>query len=156
MKIGLIGDTHDAIAPFEGVRDRVAAAFQGAELILHCGDLTTAGLLDALEQIAPVIAVRSASDPPAQPPRLVDGPLLLELGGLSVGLVNTLGDADPTELFGRPVDVVVHGGTHEASIVQSAGLLSVNPGSPTLAHQVTVAVLDIDAPRAAATVVAVG
>jgi len=156
MRIGLIGDTHDAIAPFEGVRDRVAEAFEGAELILHCGDLTTAGLLDALEQIAPVVAVRSTSDPPAEPPRLVDGPLLLELGGLAVGLVNTLGDADPAELFGRPVDVVFHGGTHEASIVRSAKMLSVNPGSPTLADRATVAVLDIDARRAKATVVPVG
>jgi putative phosphoesterase len=155
MKIGLLGDTHDAIAPFEGVRDRVAEAFQGAELILHCGDLTTTGVLDALELIAPVVAVRSASDPPAAPPRLVDGPLVLELGGLSVGLVNTLGDAGPEELFGRAVDVVVHGGTHEASIVESAKLLSVNPGSPTLADAVTVAVLDIEAPRATATIVAV-
>src|ERR1700683_2282435 len=104
MRIGLLGDTHDAIAPFEGVRDRVAEAFHDAERILHCGDLTTTGVLDALELIAPVVAVRSASDPPAAPPRLVDGPLVLELGGLSVGLVNTLGDASPEELFGRAVD----------------------------------------------------
>jgi len=153
VKIGLIGDTHDAIAPFESVRDRVAEAFDGAALILHCGDLTTTGVLDSLAEIAPVVAVRSANDPPAEAPRLFDGPQVVEAGGLAIGLVNTLGDADPETLFGRPVDVVVHGGTHESSVETAGDRLSVNPGSPTLANEVTVAVLEISDGDPSATVV---
>ena len=121
---------------------------------MHCGDLTTTGVLDALAEIVPVVAVRSAADPPPEPPRLVDGPYITESEGLVIGLVNTLGDADPVTLFGRPVDVVVHGGTHEARIEKTGDALSVNPGSPTLANEVTVAVLDITDGRAGATVIA--
>ncbi len=142
MAIGLISDTHDDIAPWAEVLPKVAEAFEGVELILHCGDLTTPQVLDDLAHIAPVVAVRSAADPPAQPPRLVEGPQVLDAGGLVVGLVNALGDRDPDELFGRAVDVVVHGGTHEASVETRDDALLVNPGSPTLANQVTVAVLD--------------
>jgi putative phosphoesterase len=156
VRIGLVADTHDEIAPYDAVADKLAGAFDGVELILHCGDLTTTGVLDRLGELAPVVAVRSANDPSPEPPRLVEGPHILEVGGLVIGLVNTLGDADPGELFGRPVDVVVHGGTHAASIERTGGVLRVNPGSPTLAEEVTVAVLDIADGRAEPTVVALG
>jgi len=156
VKIGLIGDTHDDIVAFDTIEGAVTEAFSGVELILHCGDLTTLGLLDRLGAIAPVVAVRSAADPAAAPPRLLDGPHLLEAGGLTVGLVNTLGEADPAVLFGRPVDVVVHGGTHAASVTRDGGRLSVNPGSPTLADETTVAVLEIGDGAATATIVPIG
>ena len=51
-RVGLIGDTHDEVVPWESVHERVAGAFDG----------------------------------------------------------------DPATLFGRPVDVVVHGGTHQAVV----------------------------------------
>jgi putative phosphoesterase len=153
VKIGLIGDTHDGI---DAIEEGVMHAFAGVELILHCGDLTTLGLLDRLGAIAPVVAVRSAADPPADPPRLVEGPHVVEAAGLAVGLVNALGDQDPGQLFGRPVDIVVHGGTHAASVGHEGGRLSVNPGSPTLADETTVAVLEIRDGTAAATIVRIG
>jgi uncharacterized protein len=156
MRIGLIADTHDEIAPYDTVADKLSSAFDGVDLILHCGDLTTTGVLDRLEELAPVVAVRSANDPSPEPPRLFEGPHVLEAGGLVIGLVNTLGDLDVGELFGRPVDVVVHGGTHAASIERTDGVLLVNPGSPTLANEVTVAILDIADGRAEPTVVALG
>jgi putative phosphoesterase len=153
MKIGLIADTHDAIAPFDTIRDRLAAAFDGVELILHCGDLTTIDLLDRLGEIAPVVAVRSSNDPPADPPRLLDGPHVLEAGGLTIGLVCTLGEGDPASVFDRPLDVVVHGGTHAAQIDKRGGVLAVNPGSPTLADEVSVAVLEVVEGRPSAVIV---
>jgi hypothetical protein len=156
VKIGLIGDTHDGIVAFDTIEDRVTQAFSGVELILHCGDLTTLGLPDRLGAIAPVVAVRSAGDPPAMPPRLVEGPYVLDAAGMTVGLVNTLGEQNPEELFGRPVDIVVHGGTHAASVAHEGGRLSVNPGSPTLADETTVAILEIRDGTAAATIVAMG
>lgn len=156
MKIGLLSDTHDDVVAFDTIEDRVARAFAGVELILHCGDLTTAGLLDRLQAIAPVVAVRSAADPPPDPPRLYDGPHVLEAAGLLVGLVNTLGHEEPDRLFGRRVDIVVHGGTHAASVARHDGRLSVNPGSPTLADETTVAVLEIRDGTAAATIVPMG
>ena len=144
MAIGLISDTHDDISAWAEVLPKVVTAFDGVELILHCGDLTTCQVLDDLAAIAPVVAVRSSADPDPQPPRLIEGPHVLEAGGVVIGLVNALGELDPDRLFGRSVDVVVHGGTHEAALETRGGVLLVNPGSPTLANEVTVAVLDPD------------
>ena len=142
MAIGLISDTHDDIAPWPDVLPKVVKAFDGVELILHCGDLTTLQVLDDLANIAPVVAVRSPADPDPQPPRLIDGPYVLEVGGVLTGLINSLGEQDPDRLFGRSVNVIVHGGTHEARVEIRGGVLLVNPGSPTLANEVTVGVLD--------------
>jgi uncharacterized protein len=141
-RIGLIADTHDQVVPWDSVHPAIVHAFAGVELILHCGDLTTTAVLDRLEEIAPVVSVRSANDPLAEPPRLLDGPHVLERDGTTIGLVCVLGD-DTTEALGRAVDVVVHGGTHVASIDQRGSVLLVNPGSPTLADERTVAILDL-------------
>jgi putative phosphoesterase len=144
--IGVIADTHDEIVPWEKTGKSVADAFAGVDLILHCGDLTTTAVLDALGEIAPVVAVRSANDPPPQPPRLVDGPTVVEHEGLGIGVIVALPEVEdeepepvPATLFGRPVDVVVHGGTHVASVATRDGVLLVNPGSPSLADQTSVA-----------------
>src|SRR5271169_6398715 len=141
VRVGLIADTHDEVVPWDQVRERVAHALSGVSLILHCGDLTTTGILDHLESIAPVVAVRSQVDPPAAPPRLLDGPQVLEAGGVSIGLVNTLPEGRDVA-FEREVAVIVHGGTHEASVEVLGGVLYVNPGSPTLAGEVSVGVLE--------------
>jgi uncharacterized protein len=151
-RIGVIADTHDDVVPWDQVHAKVAEAFDGVELILHCGDLRTFGVLDRLGEISPVVAVRSAGDPLPEPPRLFDGPHVVETGDAVVGLVNVLGD-DPAKAFGRPVDVIVHGGTHAASIEDSGPVLMVNPGSPTLADQPTVAVIDTGGARPKATIV---
>ena len=78
MRIGLIADTHDELVAWDEVLARVAVAFDGVELILHCGDLTTMRALDDLAGLAPVVAVRSDADPPPAPPRLLDGPHVLD------------------------------------------------------------------------------
>lgn len=152
LRVGLIADTHDEVVPWDRVQSQVAEAFSGVSLILHCGDLTTTGVLDRLEAIAPIVAVRSGGDPPPAPPRLLDGPQVLEAGGVAIGLVHTLPE-DGDVAFGRAVSVVVHGGTHEASIEEREGILYVNPGSPTLADEVSVGVLQLDAGPPTATIV---
>jgi uncharacterized protein len=150
MLIGLISDTHDAIAPWTDVLPKVAKAFDGVKLILHCGDLTTSQVLDDLAAIAEVVAVRSSNDPDPDPPRLLDSPHVVEVDGVAIGMVSWLGEQDPAVLFGRSVDVVVHGGRHRAEIQQEGDILLVNPGSPTLADEVAVAVLEtkVKPPRA--------
>ncbi len=51
------------------------------------------------------------------------------------------------EIFGKPVDVVVFGYTHEALVEVHDGVLFVNPGSPSLVRQQvrlgTVAMLEL-------------
>ena len=51
--------------------------------------------------------------------------------------------ASPDALFGCRVDVVVHGGTHVAEVINKGPTLFVNPGSPTLADRVSVAIIEL-------------
>lgn len=55
MLIGLISDTHGLLRP-SAVR-----AMQGADLIIHAGDVGDQAILDALKKIAPVVVVRDVS-----------------------------------------------------------------------------------------------
>ena len=62
MKVGIISDTHSA-GSGKDLPQEVFQALSGVEMILHCGDLECIGVLDRLETIAPVIAVRGYEDP---------------------------------------------------------------------------------------------
>jgi hypothetical protein len=153
-RIGLIADTHDEIVSWDDTGPKVVAALGPVDLLIHCGDITSAGLLARLEEIAPVVAVRSSGDPPPDPPRLLDGPRVVEHEGVRIGVINALGESpDIGSLFGEAVGVVVHGGTHEASVVSENGVLLVNPGSPSLAERVSVAVLEVGDGEPRATIV---
>jgi putative phosphoesterase len=142
-RIGLIADTHDEIVDWDAIHPRVVDALGQVDLIIHCGDLTSTKVLDRLSQIAPVVAVRSANDPPSDGSRLLDSPRVIEHAGLTIGIINALPDHSAVEqLFGQQVDVVAHGGTHEASVVRDGRTLYVNPGSPSLADETSVAIVE--------------
>ena len=55
-KIGIISDTHGLLRP------EVINALGDCEAILHGGDFDTEKILETLEQIAPVYAVRGNND----------------------------------------------------------------------------------------------
>lgn len=155
-RIGLIADTHDEIVDWETVHPRIVDALGHVDLIIHCGDLTSTKVLDRLSQIAPVVAVRSTNDPPSDGSRLVDSPRVIEHAGLTIGVINALPDGTTVEqLFGQQVDVVAHGGTHEASVVRDGGTLFVNPGSPSLADETSVAVVESSEGTTGATILAI-
>ena len=146
-RIGLVADTHDTFCDWPSVFARIRPAFAGVDMVLHCGDLNTEACLDDLEALAPVAATRSDGDPEAVPPRLADGPRVVASGNFRIGLSFS---RPALEDFGEPVDAVVFGGTHAASVEESGGVLWVNPGSPSLSKAPSVAVLTLGdgAPRA--------
>ncbi|MFI4976956.1 MAG: metallophosphoesterase family protein [Caulobacterales bacterium] len=160
-RFGLTADTHDVLTDWPKVKSALTAAWGEVDAILHCGDMTSQAVLSSLGEVAPVYATRSEGDPPAAPPALMDGPRVLNLGGVPVGLTFALDDAAMTpdgaaRLFEAPVAVCVYGGTHEAHVGEVGGVLFVNPGSPSLAKTRTAAVLTIDAGRASAEILAIG
>ena len=63
-------------------------------------------------------------------------------------------------IFGKPVGIVVFGYTHEAMVEKHAGVLLVNPGSPSFVGQQvklgTVAIPELDGERAEARIVELG
>ena len=56
MKVGVISDTHGLL------RQEVLEILRSCDCILHAGDINNRGVLDTLEQIAPVYVVRGNND----------------------------------------------------------------------------------------------
>lgn len=140
MKVGALSDSHDDLCDWAEVLPKIEAAFAGVDLILHCGDISRLQAIDDLERIAPVRATRSDGDPPAEPPRLSDGPTVVDAGGTAVLLAF---QRPENEQVPDGVGVVVFGGTHAAAIESDGGVLWVNPGSPSLSKATSVAVLTL-------------
>ncbi len=152
MRIGLISDTHCA-GSGRDLPGAVLRALGGVELILHCGDLECLGVLDYLESVAPVLAVRGYEDPREPGGRLADATRVVQAGGIAIGMVHdiqwpgpkiattpdgtglVLPEGRAAELlaakFGQPVDVALFGDTHEELVCRWDDALLVNPGSPT-------------------------
>jgi putative phosphoesterase len=150
-RVGLIADTHDEKVDWPTLQPAVARAFDGVGLVLLCGDLQTLRVLDQLEEIAPVRAVRGNTDPPAEPPRLVDGPLVAETGNVRIAVLRAEPELGDPSVSGA--HVVVYGSTHEAVVKVVDGAIFVNPGSPSLAATRCVAVLEVGGARPAVTLV---
>ena len=150
MRIGLIADTHIPEARDE-LWPQVFDAFRDVDYILHAGDIYNVDLLDELAELAPLFACRGNGDDgssgrPIQP----EHPLLetgweLEFEGVNVGLVHRVPVPEyPPSItvastlerhFGHStLDVVVFGDTHVEMVEEINGVLVVNPGSPTLPH----------------------
>jgi putative phosphoesterase len=55
-RIGLISDTHNVVRP------EALQHLAGCDAIIHAGDICEQEVLDALERIAPVTAVRGNND----------------------------------------------------------------------------------------------
>jgi putative phosphoesterase len=123
-RVGLISDTHNMLRP------QVFTAFHGVDLILHAGDVGDDDILDELEAIAPVYAVRGNTD-------RVDNPRLpesreLEIGGVRVHVSHghEVG-AKPITLIAAygSANVIIYGHTHRELVTESDGILVVNPGA---------------------------
>jgi uncharacterized protein len=152
MKVGLISDTH-AAGSGRDLPQAVLDSLKGVELILHCGDLECLGVLDCLETVAPVLAVRGYEDPQEPGDRLADTTRIVQIEGVRIGMVHDIQWPAPgittspdgaalcfpdggvkgilNRKFGQPVDVVVFGDTHEELVCYYDGVLFINPGSPT-------------------------
>jgi putative phosphoesterase len=130
----VLSDTHLRDDGRRRLPDAVYDALGDADVVLHCGDVVEAGLLDELATYAPVHAVLGNNDVAlrgALPERRV-----LELGGARIGMVH---DSGPTKGRAARVhrrfpdcDVVVFGHSHApVDEVGIDGQRLFNPGSPT-------------------------
>lgn len=138
MIVGLISDTHGLLRP-EALR-----ALRRADHILHAGDVGGADILEELEQLAPVTAVRGNMDGGAWAGAL-QGTEAVELGG---SLFYILHDLDALDLSPEAagIRVVVHGHTHMPEAREEGGVLFLNPGSAGPERRgkpVTVAVAEV-------------
>ena len=144
MKIGVVSDTHIPESAPE-LPPELLRGLEGVDLILHGGDILDCAVLDELETIAPVRAVRGNMDrgPFARHLRPAE---MLEVAGLGIYVLHDLNtlDLDPCA---AAVRVVISGHTHRPQAIEQDGVLYLNPGSagyPRGHHPPSVALLHIN------------
>ena len=112
------------------------SAIDAADLVVHAGDWVDASLLDALEQRSRrLVAVFGNNDGPDLRARLPEI-ARVEIEGVRIAVVHETGAAARREVrmdaAFPDIDVLVFGHSHIPwHTVSPAGLLLLNPGSPT-------------------------
>ena len=119
--IGLISDTHGLL------RKEAVAALRGSELVVHAGDVGKQEILEELERIAPVVAVRGNVDTAAWAAKLPET-AVAEADGVSIYVLHDLSslDVNPVAAGFR---IVVSGHSHKPGKTERNGVLYINPGS---------------------------
>ena len=180
-KIGVISDTHSA-GSGRDLPMKILEALKGVDMILHCGDLECLGVLDYLEEVAPLLAVRGYEDPVEEGERLALTTRVVKVEGVSIGMIHDIQwpgpkiqtspdgadlifpEANGREIMARkfkePVDIVLYGDTHEEIVTYWDGIMIMNPGSPTYPGKRhkrgalgTLGILEIDGEDAAGRIV---
>lgn len=123
-RVGAVSDTHDWVHP------RLLETLDGVDLILHGGDVCSRAVIDALESVAPVVAVRGNNDEGGE-----CGDLPVQVSGC-VGPVRiwmthivTLPTLQRSTPIPQGTDVVVYGHSHVPDEAVHNGIIYFNPGS---------------------------
>lgn len=119
--IGIISDTHGLLRP------EAVEALRGSELIIHAGDVGEPSILDALETLAPVRAVRGNVDHGVLAERL-PATDVVRADGADLYLLH---DRDALDLDPAAAGfaAVIFGHSHRPLVEERKGVLWVNPGS---------------------------
>ena len=137
-RIGLISDTHGLL------REEAMDPLRGSELILHAGDVGKPEILEALRDIAPVVAVRGNVD--TEPwAHALPVTAIAEAGAAMIYMIHDLKEMDLNPATAG-FQIVVSGHSHKPGKMQRDGVLYINPGSAgprRFRLPVTVARLDL-------------
>jgi len=119
--IGVISDTHGLLRP------EAIEALRGVDLILHAGDVGSSDVLEKLEKIAPVVAVRGNNDKGEWAEELPHWEVT-KIGAVSIYIIHDVKEIDLSPAAAG-FQVVVSGHSHKPSVEDRKGVLYVNPGS---------------------------
>lgn len=144
LRIGVISDTHGLLRP------EVQASLAGVAHIIHAGDIGSPDVIDGLERVAPVIAIRGNVDTGACAARYPET-LTITLGGCRIHVLHDIKTLQ-LDAVASGLDVIVCGHSHRPRIETIGGVLHLNPGSAGPRRfnlPVTVATLDLTPGRLA-------
>ena len=121
LRVGVLSDTHGLLRP-------AARAFLvGCDYIVHGGDVGGRAILDALNSLAPTIAVRGNNDSDGWGRKLRETELF-RIGGVFLYAIHDL-KALPQDVAAGGVRVIISGHSHKPLQVERDGVLYFNPGS---------------------------
>ena len=126
------------------MRDAALRVLRGVELILHAGDVGSAGVLEELKALAPVIAVRGNVDSSSWG-RALPQTKVIEVGPATVYMLHILEDLDLNPATAG-FHIIISGHSHKPGQYWKDGVLYVNPGSAgprRFGLPITVARLDL-------------
>ena len=128
-----MADTHIPKAA-SGLPRELLEAGEGADLILHAGDLVEMSVLEELRALAPTTAVVGNMDLP-EVGSVLPEKTVVQVEGKLIGLIHGWGPPAGIErrVLSRfsGVDAVVFGHTHKALVEERKGVLLINPGTPS-------------------------
>ena len=146
--IGLIADTHGLMRP------EALDALRKSDLIVHAGDIGNPAVLETLQRLAPVRAIRGNNDQGAWA-RELPACDTLKAGAHTIYVLHNLAELalDPAA---AGFSVVVSGHSHKPAIKTLNHVLYINPGSAgprRFTLPVTVATLALRPDRCEATII---
>jgi putative phosphoesterase len=121
MLLGVISDTHGLLRP------EAVAALRGVDRIVHAGDIGAPQILTALEELAPVTAVRGNNDKGPWA-RAIPETQVVDAAGVLIYLIHDVGQLDLDPAAGG-FGVVIAGHSHMPRNELRDGVLWFNPGS---------------------------
>jgi putative phosphoesterase len=134
VRVAVLSDTHSP-RHWKRCPEAVARVLDGADLILHAGDVCRAETLEELSAFAPVRAVLGNNDAPEVAQWGAPERLELEIGGVPVAMIHDRGPAKGRAARMRRMfpsaAVVVFGHSHIPWDETVGGQRAFNPGSPT-------------------------
>ena len=119
--VGLISDTHGLL------REEALRALQGAQLILHAGDVGKPEIIEQLKELAPVVAVRGNIDTAAWA-RALPETAVVESAAIRIYMIHDVNALD-LKPAAAGVHIVVSGHSHKPVQDERDGVLYLNPGS---------------------------
>jgi putative phosphoesterase len=119
--VGVISDTHGLVRP------EVLEVLEGVERIVHAGDIGSPEVIETLERIAPIHAVRGNVDRSVWAYEFSETEVV-EVGDVQLFVLHDLSqlDLDPATAGFR---VVIYGHSHDPKVAEHNGVLFLNPGS---------------------------
>jgi putative phosphoesterase len=150
MRAVVLADTHVRSGAHNALPDQVYALLDGADVILHAGDVVSQQLLDDLARYAPVHAVLGNND--IELVRVLPETRVVDLDGVQVAMIHDsgarAGRAGRLRRRFPHAHAVVFGHSHlPMNELGLDGQLLFNPGSPTqrrMAPTKTVGVLEAE------------
>ncbi|MBB6214626.1 hypothetical protein HNQ80_000709 [Anaerosolibacter carboniphilus] len=136
MRVAVLADTHLKNDKLD-LPQIVIKYLEGVDGIIHCGDVKEEGLLNLLENYAPVYAVRGNNDDERLQYKLKEK-LIINLENYRIGITHGHGEKGKTtdralEVFqDMAIDILIFGHSHQPLLQTKKGVMMINPGSPTV------------------------